>query len=79
MLERLTLSQRIDSSADEEVVAELSSMLLCLLLGLNTWTESIKYICDYLINDESFIAHRGRLEYMRKCTKTLLKYVLRIK
>lgn len=79
MLERLTIAQQIDNSDDEEIVAELSAMIICLLLGLNTWDESFKYFRDYIINSEGYITHEGRREYIKKSLNRLLQYVLKLK
>lgn len=79
MMERQGISQKLDSENDEEIVSELSSMIICLLLGINTWDESCRYIGDYMINNNGLIIHEGRREYIKKYTYDLLRYVLRLK
>jgi hypothetical protein len=78
IMDRTGISDRIDNNEDEEITAELCSMLLAVLLGINAWGESYKYIGDYLLNSGGYVIHKGRRDYIKECSIKLLGYVLKI-
>jgi hypothetical protein len=78
IMERLEISQRIDLIDDEESVAELSSMIMCILLGIDIWDESYRYLSDYMTNTEGYMILDGRLSYILKYTIAVVECILKM-
>jgi Zn-dependent peptidase ImmA (M78 family) len=78
IMDRTLLSQQIDNIDDEEITVEFAAMFLCIMLGINTWKESYRYIRDYMINDDGFVVHEGRRDYIRKSIIRVLEYAIKI-
>jgi hypothetical protein len=79
LMERLKIAQKIDLLEDEESVAEFSSMVMCILLGIDVWEESYKYLSDYMSNSVGFLIPDGRLDYIESFSLELLEHVLKLK
>lgn len=78
-MERLNISKRIDLYDDEECVAEFSSMIICLLLGIDVWSESYKYLSDYMTNSDGMLIMKGRQDYILNFSIQLIEYMLKFK